>query len=110
LNLIEYYDNSIPRYIILSHIWGSDSEEVTFKDFIEDTGKDKTDYNKINFCRKQAASDSLYYFWVDICCINKSSSAELTEAINSIFRWYQDLIKCYIYLSDVSTFRNNTKV
>ena len=110
LNLVEYYDNSIPRYAILSHTWGSDGEEVTFKDFMEGTGKDKAGYNKINFCRKQAASDGLHHFWVDTCCIDKSSSAELTEAINSMFRWYQDATKCYVYLSDVSTSRNGTNV
>ncbi|KAL5905981.1 hypothetical protein ACKVV1_010394 [Pyricularia oryzae] len=29
------------------------------------------------------------YVWVDICCIDKTSSAELSEAINSMFRWYE---------------------
>ena len=43
------------------------------------------------------------YFWVDTCCIDKSNSVELQEAINSMFRWYQNAAKCYVYLSDVST-------
>jgi Heterokaryon incompatibility protein (HET) len=110
LNLVEYYDKNIPPYAILSHTWGSDEEEVTFKDLIEGTGKEKAGYNKINFCRKQAASDGLHHFWMDSCCIDKSSSAELTEAINSMFRWYQDATKCYVYLSDVSTIRNGATV
>jgi hypothetical protein len=59
-------------------------------------------YNKIMFCAKQAQCDGLRYFWVDTCCINKSSSAELSEAINSMFRWYQNADKCYVYLQDVS--------
>jgi hypothetical protein len=101
LSLVEYYDN-IPRYAILSHTWGSDGEEVTFKDFMESTGKEKAGYQKIEFCRKQTVRDGLHHFWVDTCCIDKSSSAELTEAINSMFRWYQDASKCYVYLSDVS--------
>jgi hypothetical protein len=40
---------------------------------------------------------------VDTCCINKSNPVELQEAINSMFRWYQNATKCYVYLSDVST-------
>jgi hypothetical protein len=51
---------------------------------------------------KQAASDGLQYIWVDTCCIDKSSSAELSEAINSMFRWYQNAARCYVYLTDVS--------
>jgi hypothetical protein len=44
----------------------------------------------------------LQYFWVDTCCIDKSNAVELQEAINSMFRWYQNAVKCYVYLSDVS--------
>jgi hypothetical protein len=36
------------------------------------------------------------------CCIDKTSSAELSEAINSMFRWYKNAAVCYVYLSDVS--------
>ncbi|KAH6667462.1 vegetative incompatibility protein HET-E-1 [Halenospora varia] len=60
-------------------------------------------YNKIRFCGEQARCNGLQYFWVDTCCIDKSSSSELQEAINSMFRWYQNAAKCYVYLSDVST-------
>ncbi|KAF2188901.1 HET-domain-containing protein, partial [Zopfia rhizophila CBS 207.26] len=101
-SLTEFVGNETPRYAILSHTWGADYEEVTFKDIVEGTGKSKAGYAKIRFCGKQAAKDSLQYFWVDTCCIDKSSSAELTEAINSMFRWYQDAERCYVYLSDVS--------
>jgi hypothetical protein len=45
----------------------------------------------------------LQYFWVDTCCINKSNNTELSEAINSMFRWYRNADKCYVYLSDVSS-------
>ena len=107
--LVEYHDKNIPRYAILSHTWGADGEEVTFKDLMEGSGKNeashkkKAGYKKIEFCKKQAASDNLQHFWVDTCCIDKSSSTELSEAINSMFRWYQKASKCYVYLSDVST-------
>jgi hypothetical protein len=93
---------NIPRYAILSHTWGADIEEVTFKDLTDGTGKSKAGYDKIRFCGEQAKRDGLQFFWVDTCCIDKSSSAELTEAINSMFRWYHEATKCYVYLSDVS--------
>jgi hypothetical protein len=77
-------DDDIPKYAILSHTWGA--EEVTFRDLIDGTGESKAGYDKIRFCAQQAANDGLQYFWVDTCCIDKSSSAELQEAINSMFR------------------------
>ncbi|KAH8592574.1 hypothetical protein B0O99DRAFT_548496, partial [Bisporella sp. PMI_857] len=101
-SLIEHVGDNIPRYAILSHTWGADDEEVSFKDLVEGVGKSKAGYKKIRFCATQAASDGLPFFWVDTCCIDKSSSAELAEAINSMFRWYQDAARCYVYLSDVS--------
>jgi Heterokaryon incompatibility protein (HET) len=103
LRLVEQDKNNLPRYAILSHTWGADSEEVTFKDLVEGAGKNKAGYGKLEFCRKQAASDDLQHFWVDTCCIDKTSSAELTEAINSMFHWYHNAAKCYVYLSDVAT-------
>lgn len=99
-SLAEFFDDGIPEYAILSHRWGA--EEVTFKDLMDGTGKSKAGYGKIQFCGKQARRDGLQYFWVDTCCIDKSNSTELAEAINSMFRWYQDATKCYVYLSDVS--------
>ena len=92
----------IPPYAILSHTWGRDNEEVTFKDLMESSGNAKAGYKKLQFCREQAARDGLQYFWVDTCCIDKSNNTELSEAINSMFRWYRNTAKCYVYLSDVS--------
>ncbi|KAF1828366.1 HET-domain-containing protein [Decorospora gaudefroyi] len=100
-NLVEYVGNLIPPYAILSHTWGPDHEEVTFKDLTEGVGKNKAGYGKLTFCAKQVAYDSLQFFWVDTCCINKSSSSELSEAINSMFRWYKNAKICYAYLADV---------
>lgn len=40
--------------------------------------------------------------WVDTCCIDKSSSAELSEAINSMFAWYRNAKICYVFLADTS--------
>ena len=74
-------NDDIPRYAILSHTWGADTEEVSFKDMMDGTGKRKSDYDKIQFCGEQAGRDGLQYFWIDTCCIDKSSSAELQEAV-----------------------------
>jgi hypothetical protein len=97
-SLTQFFDD-IPLYAILSHTWGL--EEVTFKDMMEGKGTSKAGVDKIRFCGEQAKRDGLQYFWVDTCYIDKSSSAELAEAINSIFRWYRDAAKCYVFLSDV---------
>jgi hypothetical protein len=104
-------DDAVPRYAILSHTWGEKSQEVTFEDIVEGLGRNKAGYRKIEFCGKQAARDGLQYFWVDSCCINKSSDAELSESLNLMYRWYHRAEKCYVYLSDVSTRkgRDNTK-
>ncbi|KAH7374180.1 hypothetical protein BKA64DRAFT_714983 [Cadophora sp. MPI-SDFR-AT-0126] len=102
LSLTEDYTEHVPPYAILSHTWGNDTEEVTFNDLRAGFYTQKPGYRKIEFCGKQAARDGLQYFWVDTCCINKSNLTELSEAINSMFRWYQDAARCYVYLLDVS--------
>ncbi|KAF2025157.1 HET-domain-containing protein [Setomelanomma holmii] len=89
------------RYAILSHTWGPVGDEVTFRDLQQGTGKGKAGFTKIAWCGQQAKKDSLQYFWVDTCCIDKSNSQELQESINSIYRWYQQAESCYVYLSDV---------
>ena len=99
----DFVSGKIPEYAILSHTWGVDTEEVTYRDLIDGTGKNKVGYEKIRFCGQQARRDRLQYFWVDTCCIDKSNSNELAEAINSMFRWYRNAAKCYVYLPDVSS-------
>ncbi|RYO34681.1 hypothetical protein AA0111_g3695 [Alternaria arborescens] len=97
--------DKISPYAILSHTWGG--QEATFKDLrhysnIEEVdAKVKEGYQKIFFCAQQAKRDGLEYFWVDTCCIDKTNSQELQEAINSMFGWYQNAKRCYVYLSDV---------
>jgi hypothetical protein len=102
-SLIRVHGNKIPRYAILSHTWEADDQEVTFEDLADGSGERKAGYRKIRFCGKQANSDGIEYFWVDSCCIDKLSSSELAEAINSMFRWYRNADRCYVYLSDVPT-------
>jgi len=96
-------DDRIPPYAILSHTWGSDTDEATFEDLTNGTGKDKAGYEKIRFCGEQARKDGLQYFWIDTCCINKVHYAEISQAIKSMFRWYRNATRCYVYLSDVSS-------
>jgi hypothetical protein len=99
-------EREIPPYAILSHTWNGD-QEVTFADVkhvgnVENiTAQHDEGYRKIRFCAQQAKRDNLHYFWVDTCCIDKSNHAELSKAINSMFRWYQNADKCYVYLADV---------
>ncbi|KAK4172851.1 hypothetical protein QBC36DRAFT_68257 [Triangularia setosa] len=94
-------DNAIPPYAILSHTWGD--KEVLFKDLVDGTGKENAGYDKVKFCGEQAWRDGLKYFWIDTCCIDKSDAAELQHALNSMFQWYHNATKCYVYLTDVST-------
>lgn len=100
-SLVEF-PADVPPYAILSHTWGADEDEVTFGDVIEAKNLHKPGYEKLYFCAKQAAEDGFRFFWVDTCCIDKSSSAELSESINSMFKWYRDAEKCYVLLADVS--------
>jgi hypothetical protein len=103
--LTEFFtsEGPIPSYAILSHTWGADLDEVTFDALTNGTGRDKLGYEKIRFCAEQARQDGLNHFWIDTCCINKANKAELSQAINSMFRWYHNADRCYVYLSDVST-------
>jgi len=100
IRLTDYLLADLPPYAILSHTWGN--EEITFKDLADGPDKRKAGYRKIQFCADQAWRDGLRFCWVDTCCIDKSSSAELQEAINSMFCWYRHAARCYVYLSDVS--------
>jgi hypothetical protein len=101
---------AVPPYAILSHTWGSDEEEVSYKDITDGTGRNKAGYQKLKFCGHQAKSHGLHYFWVDTCCINKSDSAELQRAITSMFRWYQKSSRCYVYLSDVAIYTQDGRL
>ncbi|KAH6853976.1 heterokaryon incompatibility protein-domain-containing protein [Chaetomium sp. MPI-CAGE-AT-0009] len=99
----------IKRYAILSHTWAED--EVTFEDFQSLSSSSlqaKKGYAKIDGCCRQAEVDMIDWVWVDTCCIDKRSSAELSEAINSMFRWYEKAAVCYAYLADVQAQRGNS--
>ncbi|KAF9075573.1 heterokaryon incompatibility protein-domain-containing protein [Rhodocollybia butyracea] len=92
----------VPKYAILSHVW--EEEEVSFQDMQDPTKrKDMKGWSKIVGACKLACSESWEYIWIDTCCIDKSSSSELSEAINSMYRYYSRAQVCYAYLTDVQS-------
>ncbi|QPC71960.1 hypothetical protein HYE68_002712 [Fusarium pseudograminearum] len=95
---------SLPKYAILSHTWMLDNEgEVSLRDLTQGLAKTKPEgYEKIRFCGERAAHDGLNHFWVDTCCIDQNSSAVLEEAITSMYAWYRDADRCYVYLWDIT--------
>ncbi|KAF5501614.1 Vegetative incompatibility protein HET-E-1 [Colletotrichum siamense] len=99
LKLQEIVDPSTANYAILSHTWEHD--EVSFQDISDlDSARKKAGFSKISNTCELARQRSIPYAWVDTCCIDKSSSAELSEAINSMFQWYKLSVVCFVYLSD----------
>jgi hypothetical protein len=100
LKLEEFFDEWDLEYAILSHRW--QGEEVTLQEMQSGTATRKKGYAKIKQCCDLALKNGLGYAWVDTCCIDKTSSAELSESINSMYRWYENSAVCYAYLSDVN--------
>lgn len=97
----EFHGKTIPPYAILSHRW-SDSE-ILFEHILHNTYKEREEgYRKLAFCAKQAAQDNLQYLWIDTCCIDRWNKTERSKAINSMFQWYKNATRCYIFLPDVS--------
>ncbi|KAF4630848.1 hypothetical protein G7Y89_g7287 [Cudoniella acicularis] len=100
MRLGEFMGAQLPSYAILSHTWEED--EVTFQEFSDpQNATKKKGFAKIEKTCDQARQTGIGYVWVDTCCIDKTSSAELTEAINSMFQWYAYSTVCYAYLSDL---------
>ncbi|KAL8997680.1 MAG: hypothetical protein Q9169_003087 [Polycauliona sp. 2 TL-2023] len=100
LRLEEFLGEKAKEYVILSHRWEDD--EVSFKDMQNlDLAASKKGFEKIRKTCELAIRDGYEYAWVDTCCINKESSTELSEAINSMFQWYEAAAVCYAFLSDV---------
>ncbi|KAF4869066.1 Vegetative incompatibility protein HET-E-1 [Colletotrichum siamense] len=106
--LQEFSGSDIPPYAILSHTWGD--AEVSFQEWqdLQEASR-KAGYSKIYGACQQAKADGLEWLWVDTNCIDKTSSAELSEAINSMFQWYAQSQICYAYLVDVPTGTTNNE-
>ncbi|KAK6439974.1 hypothetical protein LTR95_003800 [Oleoguttula sp. CCFEE 5521] len=99
--LTEFDNEDPPYYAILSHRWGAKEQEQTFKEYRKGLKQDTPGHYKILKLREIALTDGYEWVWVDSACIDKRSSAELSEAINSMFTWYRNAGKCYALLSDV---------
>ncbi|KAI5984907.1 heterokaryon incompatibility protein-domain-containing protein [Pisolithus orientalis] len=105
--ILKELDDKGTRYAILSHRWGDEVgyEEMTGLMKMEERKRDavrqRNGYQKIIKSCEQASKDGYELLWIDTCCIDKRSSSELSEAINSMYRWYQNAQVCYAYLHDV---------
>jgi len=106
--VLEFGDDEVTDYAILSHRWTK--QEVDYNEVVELAKMDKEErteirqrdgYRKILQSCEQAKKDGYKWLWVDTCCIDKRSSAELSEAINSMYRWYENSRICYAYLHDL---------
>ncbi|KAI4269161.1 MAG: hypothetical protein LQ337_007451 [Flavoplaca oasis] len=98
LRFSEFFDSDVPVYAILSHRWGP--REISFKEVRNRTAPPGPALRKIERCCQLAVSKGLQWVWIDTCCIDKRSSAELSEAINSMYKWYQRSEVCFVHLSD----------
>ncbi|KAF2636584.1 HET-domain-containing protein [Massarina eburnea CBS 473.64] len=126
-----FFDEKIPPYLILSHTWGDEEvtyQDMRYLQRLKTLPKalrnDPVDlfsismsagstrdseaaitatagYRKILGTARYARRKSLEYFWIDTCCIDKSSSSELQEAINSMYRWYRQSAVCVVFLDDI---------
>lgn len=102
----EFFEKEIPPYYILSHRWGD--EEINYEDFVKKHNPHESPaFHKIMGACSFAKSFRLpgrpkvNWLWIDTCCIDKRSSSELSEAINSMYQWYRKAELCIAYLSDV---------
>ncbi|KAK0507585.1 hypothetical protein JMJ35_010108 [Cladonia borealis] len=103
--------NSIPPYVILSHRWGRQelsyqdylrTPEAVFKELPTASGTNENlGVPKIAHACAQAKNAGIEWIWIDTCCIDKTSSAELSRSINSMFSWYEEAKVCFAYLADV---------
>ncbi|KAF2769162.1 HET-domain-containing protein [Teratosphaeria nubilosa] len=101
LCLEEYTGACVPPYAILSHTWGDD--EVLYHDVQRQdlTATSKATWTKVRSACREALRRGHQHIWIDTCCINKASSAELQKSINSMYDWYARAAECYVYLSDL---------
>ena len=99
LELEQFNDHELPPYAILSHTWGRD--EISFQTLKGASYEEKKGFAKIYHAARVAQGENWQYIWIDTCCIDKTSSAELSEAINSMFAYYRGSNVCYAYLEDV---------
>jgi hypothetical protein len=96
---LEEFSGRIPEYAILSHTW--EEQEMSFQDMQGCNAEKTAGFAKVKSCCELVEREGFEYVWIDTCCIDKTSSAELSEAINSMYRWYKEAQVCVAYLVDV---------
>ncbi|KAF2171047.1 hypothetical protein M409DRAFT_35887 [Zasmidium cellare ATCC 36951] len=111
LEFEDFFEAGLPKYAILSHRWTG--REITYQDFVEGGKNDSAGYRKVvelcNFIRRHSIASAwdnpepVEWVWIDTCCIDKKSSAELSKAINSMYSWYSQARVCIVYLYDLQT-------
>ena len=125
LELKEFFDSDIPKYAILSHRWTAD--EVTYEEYMKGKHPSGVGYqkivdlcmlaregilipglNRLGFVTEAPISTCFEYAWIDTICIDKRSSAELSEAVNSMYRWYEQAEVCLAFLPDVTAEENTS--
>lgn len=97
------YSSNVPKYAIASHRWKAGTEAM-IKDIRNKQNTDKDGYVKVEGFAKYVREHVRHveWLWIDTCCVNQESSQEVTEAVNSMFRWYSNAEVCLAYLADVS--------
>ncbi|KAK6427225.1 hypothetical protein LTR81_000570 [Elasticomyces elasticus] len=97
-----HFHGDVPIYIIASHRWKAGTE-VMIEDVENRRNTKKSGYEKIEgfarYIKKHVPE--VQWLWIDTCCVNQSSSVEVDEAVNTMFRWYSNADACLAYLADV---------
>ncbi|KAL8341599.1 hypothetical protein RB598_003502 [Gaeumannomyces tritici] len=137
LQMKMFFGAPVPPYAILSHTW-VEGEEVDFQEMtryggaldrgnstdsegvctcacpcqslISDIVRRRPGHEKIVRICRLARERNIKWAWVDTCCIDKSSSAELSEAINSMYRWYNQARVCFVFLADLASHSEPTEL
>ncbi|OJT07399.1 Vegetative incompatibility protein HET-E-1 [Trametes pubescens] len=111
------------HYAILSHVWARPPDlrdpELTYQDVLRIHDSHTFEQNPSSphqvisylpqFPEKYrklcdiAREHGYDYAWADACCIDKTSSSELSQAINAMYDWYRYADVCYVFLHDVPT-------
>ncbi|KXT01708.1 hypothetical protein AC578_2793 [Pseudocercospora eumusae] len=101
----EWLGDDVPPYVIASHRWLEG--EARYQELADKDGSDTPGFRKVRafceFIRSLPDCSGFQWLWIDTVCIDKTNSVELSEAINSMFRWYQRAYLCIAYIWDVTT-------
>ena len=101
---LEFHERDLPTltYAIASHTWKRGTE-ASIEDVRDKRNTGKEGYRKVQGFAEyvNAHIPHVEWLWIDTCCIKQDSDRELSEAINSMCKWYRDAEVCLAYLVDV---------